>query len=97
MQFLGFFIGLFPAFFWGRCVSFYVVGGGGPFNPIRGTALGALLVWLGFLITGFAQIPKPHVNIFGLFSWGISGVWQANQINTFSFIGCTNNIAVYSG
>ncbi|EVW03324.1 TPA: glucose transporter, partial [Staphylococcus aureus] len=55
MQFLDFLIALLPALFWGSVVLINVFVGGGPYNQIRGTTLGALIVGLGLLITGFAK------------------------------------------
>lgn len=67
MQFLDFLIALLPALFWGSVVLINVFVGGGPYNQIRGTTLGALIVGLGLLITGFAKFNNPTVIIVGLF------------------------------
>ncbi|MCP6565515.1 GRP family sugar transporter, partial [Klebsiella pneumoniae] len=44
-------IALLPALFWGSVVLINVLVGGGPYNQIRGTTLGALIVGIVLLLT----------------------------------------------
>ena len=83
MQFLDFLIALLPALFWGSVVLINVFVGGGPYNQIRGTTLGALIVGLGLLITGFAKFNNP--------------TGQANQLKSISLIGVSNTMPVSTG
>ncbi len=67
LQFLDFFLNrTFTCFILGSVVLINVFVGGGPYNQIRGTTLGALIVGLGLLITGFAKFNNPTVIIVGL-------------------------------
>ncbi|EVV03171.1 hypothetical protein U169_02705, partial [Staphylococcus aureus W41918] len=84
MQFLDFLIALLPALFWGSVVLINVFVGGGPYNQIRGTTLGALIVGLGLLITGFAKFNNPTVIIVGLISGALWAFGQANQLKSIS-------------
>lgn len=97
MQFLDFLIALLPALFWGSVVLINVFVGGGPYNQIRGTTLGALIVGLGLLITGFAKFNNPTVIIVGLISGALWAFGQANQLKSISLIGVSNTMPVSTG
>lgn len=71
--------------------------GGGPYNQIRGTTLGALIVGLGLLITGFAKFNNPTVIIVGLISGALWAFGQANQLKSISLIGVSNTMPVSTG
>ena len=68
MQFLDILIALLPALFWGSVVIINVFVGGGPYNQIRGTTLGALIVGICLLVTGNAAFDDLTVIIAGLCS-----------------------------
>ena len=55
MQFIDILIALLPALFWGSVVLINVFVGGGPYNQIRGTTLGALIVGIVLLLIGKAK------------------------------------------
>ncbi|WP_431607718.1 GRP family sugar transporter, partial [Staphylococcus aureus] len=90
-------IGLLPALFWGMFVLINVFGGGGTYNQIRGTTLGALIVGLGLLITGFAKFNNPTVIIVVLFSGALWSFVQSNQLTSLLLIGVSNNMPVSTG
>ena len=69
--------------------------GGGPYNQIRGTTLGALIVGLGLLITGFAKFNNPTVIIVGLISGALWAFGQANQLKSISFNRCIKYYASF--
>ena len=46
MQIINILIALLPALFWGSLVLINVFVGGGPYNQIRGTTLGTLVIGL---------------------------------------------------
>ncbi|MQJ16570.1 glucose transporter, partial [Escherichia coli] len=97
MQFLDFLIALLRALFWGSVVLINVFVGGGPYNQIRGTTLGALIVGLGLLITGFAKFNNPTVIIVGLISGALWAFGGANQLKSISLIGVSNTMPVSTG
>ena len=66
MQIINILIALLPALFWGSLVLINVFVGGGPYNQIRGTTLGTLVIGLILLLTGHAQFDNPTVIIVGL-------------------------------
>ena len=68
MQIINILIALLPALFWGSLVLINVFVGGGPYNQIRGTTLGTLVIGLILLLTGHAQFDNPTVIIVGLIS-----------------------------
>lgn len=62
-----------------------------------GTTLGALIVGLGLLITGFAKFNNPTVIIVGLISGALWAFGQANQLKSISLIGVSNTMPVSTG
>ncbi len=81
MQFLDFLIALLPALFWGSVVLINVFVGGGPYNQIRGTTLGALIVGLSYFLTGFAKFNNPTVIIVGLISGALWALDKRISLN----------------
>ncbi len=66
-------IALLPALFWGSVVLINVLVGGGPYNQIRGTTFGALIIGIILLLTGNAKFDDLTIIIVGLISgafWG---------------------------
>ncbi|WP_460993958.1 GRP family sugar transporter, partial [Staphylococcus aureus] len=90
-------ISLLPALCWGRVVRIKVIVCAGPYNQMRGKTLGALIVGLGLLITGFAKFNNPTVIIVGLISGALWAFGQANQLKSISLIGVSNTMPVSTG
>lgn len=66
-------------------------------TKFSGTTLGALIVGLGLLITGFAKFNNPTVIIVGLISGALWAFGQANQLKSISLIGVSNTMPVSTG
>ena len=80
MQIINILIALLPALFWGSLVLINVFVGGGPYNQIRGTTLGTLVIGL-ILLTGHAQFDNPTVIIVGLISGAMWAFGQGTHYN----------------
>ena len=61
--------------------------GGGPYNQIRGTTLGTLIVGIGLLLTGNAAFDNFTVIIVGLISGALWAFGQGNQLKSVNLIG----------
>nr|WP_242692880.1 GRP family sugar transporter [Staphylococcus simiae] len=97
VQFLDFLIALLPALFWGSVVLINVFVGGGPYNQIRGTTLGALIVGIGLLLTGYAKFDDPVVIFVGLFSGAFWAFGQGNQLKSVNLIGVSKTMPISTG
>ncbi|WRN77543.1 GRP family sugar transporter [Staphylococcus aureus] len=97
MQFLDFLIALLPALFWE--VSFLLMCSSAVDLTTKFVVrtLGALIVGLGLLITGFAKFNNPTVIIVGLISGALWAFGQANQLKSISLIGVSNTMPVSTG
>lgn len=81
-------IALLPALFWGSVVLINVLVGGGPYNQIRGTTFGALIIGIILLLTGNAEFGDPTIIIVGLISGAFWALGQGYQLKSISLIGC---------
>ncbi|MEX2948592.1 GRP family sugar transporter [Staphylococcus warneri] len=97
MQFLDILIALLPALFWGSVVIINVFVGGGPYNQIRGTTLGALIVGICLLLTGNAAFDDLTVIIVGLFSGALWAFGQGNQLKSVNLIGVSKTMPISTG
>ena len=97
MQFLDFLIALLPALFWGSVVIINVFVGGGPYNQIRGTTLGTLIVGIGLLLTGNAAFDNLTVIIVGLISGALWAFGQGNQLKSVNLIGVSKTMPISTG
>lgn len=97
MQFLDFLIALLPALFWGSVVIINVFVGGGPYNQIRGTTLGALIVGIVLLLTGNAAFNNLTVIIVGLISGALWAFGQGNQLKSVDLIGVSKTMPISTG
>ena len=89
-------IALLPALFWGSIVLINVLVGGGPYNQIRGTTLGALIVGVILLVTGHASF-DPKVILVGLLSGAFWALGQGNQLKSVNLIGVTKTMPISTG
>lgn len=97
MQFIDILIALLPALFWGSVVLINVFVGGGPYNQIRGTTLGALIVGIVLLLIGKAQFDNLTVIIVGLISGALWAFGQGNQLRSISLIGVSKTMPISTG
>lgn len=89
-------IALLPALFWGSVVLINVLVGGGPYNQIRGTTLGALIVGVILLLTGHASF-EPKVIIVGLISGAFWALGQGYQLRSIQLIGVSKTMPISTG
>lgn len=89
-------IALLPALFWGSVVLINVLVGGGPYNQIRGTTLGALIVGIILLLTGHASF-EPKVVIVGLISGAFWALGQGYQLRSVQLIGVSKTMPISTG
>ncbi|MCD8915793.1 GRP family sugar transporter [Staphylococcus simulans] len=89
-------IALLPALFWGSVVLINVLVGGGPYNQIRGTTLGALIVGIILLLTGHASF-EPKVIIVGLISGAFWALGQGYQLRSVQLIGVSKTMPISTG
>ena len=75
-------IALLPALFWGSVVLINVLVGGGPYNQIRGTTLGTLIIGIILLLTGNAKFDDLAVIIVGLISGAFWALGQGYQLKS---------------
>lgn len=97
MQFIDILIALLPALFWGSVVLINVYVGGGPYNQIRGTILGALIVGFILLLIGKAEFDNLTVIIVGLISGALWAFGQGNQLRSISLIGVSKTMPISTG
>ena len=90
-------IALLPALFWGSVVLINVYVGGGPFNQIRGTTLGALIIGIVLLLTGNTEFDKPIVIIVGLISGAFWALGQGYQLKSVNLIGVSKTMPISTG
>ena len=90
-------IALLPALFWGSVVLINVFVGGGPFNQIRGTTLGALIIGIILLLTGNTEFDKPIVIIVGLISGAFWALGQGYQLKSVNLIGVSKTMPISTG
>ncbi|MBF0738120.1 glucose transporter [Staphylococcus arlettae] len=90
-------IALLPALFWGSVVLINVYVGGGPFNQIRGTTLGALIIGIILLLTGNTEFDKPIVIIVGLISGAFWALGQGYQLKSVNLIGVSKTMPISTG
>ncbi|ANZ32748.1 GRP family sugar transporter [Staphylococcus carnosus] len=89
-------IALLPALFWGSVVLINVLVGGGPYNQIRGTTLGALIIGVILLLTGHASF-EPKVIIVGLISGAFWALGQGYQLRSVQLIGVSKTMPISTG
>lgn len=89
-------IALLPALFWGSVVLINVLVGGGPYNQIRGTTLGALIVGIVLLLTGHSSF-EPKVIIVGLISGTFWALGQGYQLRSVDLIGVSKTMPISTG
>lgn len=89
-------IALLPALFWGSVVLINVLVGGGPYNQIRGTTLGALIVGIVLLLTGHSSF-EPKVIIVGLISGAFWALGQGYQLRSVDLIGVSKTMPISTG
>ncbi|MDU9418195.1 GRP family sugar transporter [Staphylococcus lloydii] len=94
---MDFLIALLPAIFWGSVVLINVLVGGGPFNQIRGTTLGALIIGIILLLSGQAQFDNPIVIIVGLISGAFWALGQGYQLKSVNLIGVSKTMPISTG
>lgn len=70
---------------------------GGPYNQIRGTTLGALIVGIVLLLIGKAQFDNLTVIIVGLISGALWAFGQGNQLRSISLIGVSKTMPISTG
>lgn len=97
MEVLDFLIALLPALLWGSVVIINVYVGGGPYNQIRGTTLGTLIVGIGLLLTGNTEFDNLTVIIVGLISGALWAFGQGNQLRSVSLIGVSKTMPISTG
>ena len=71
--------------------------GGGPYNQIRGTTLGTLIVGIGLLLTGNAAFDNFTVIIVGLISGALWAFGQGNQLKSVNLIGVSKTMPISTG
>lgn len=82
----------------GSVVLINVFVGGGPYNQIRGTTLGALIVGIVLLLIGKAQFDNLTVIIVGLISGALWAFWtRGNQLRSISLIGVSKTMPISTG
>lgn len=89
-------IALLPALFWGSVVLINVLVGGGPYNQIRGTTFGALIIGIILLLTGNAEFGDPTI-IVGLISGAFWALGQGYQLKSISLIGVSKTMPISTG
>ena len=97
MQIINILIALLPALFWGSIVIINVFVGGGQYNQIRGTTLGALIIGLILLLTGHAQFDNPTVIIVGLISGAMWAFGQGTQLQAVNLVGVSKTMPISTG
>ena len=97
MQIINILIALLPALFWGSLVLINVFVGGGPYNQIRGTPLGTLVIGLILLLTGHAQFDNPTVIIVGLISGAMWAFGQGTQLQSVNLVGVSKTMPISTG
>ena len=97
MQIINILIALLPALFWGSLVLINVFVGGGPYNQIRGTTLGTLVIGLILLLTGHAQFDNPTVIIVGLISGAMWAFGQGTQLQSVNLVGVSKTMPISTG
>lgn len=90
-------IALLPALFWGSVVLINVLVGGGPYNQIRGTTFGALIIGNLLLLTGNTKFDDPIVIIVGLISGAFWALGQGYQLKSVSLIGVSKTMPISTG
>ena len=95
MQIINILIALLPALFWGSLVLINVFVGGGPYNQIRGTTLGTLVIGL-ILLTGHA-LDNPTVIIVGLISGAMWAFGQGTQLQSVNLVGVSKTMPISTG
>lgn len=90
-------IALLPALFWGSVVLINVLVGGGPYNQIRGTTFGALIIGIILLLTGNAEFGDPAIIIVGLISGAFWALGQGYQLKSISLIGVSKTMPISTG
>ena len=90
-------IALLPALFWGSVVLINVLVGGGPYNQIRGTTFGALIIGILLLLTGNTKFDDPIVIIVGLISGAFWALGQGYQLKSVSLIGVSKTMPTSTG
>ncbi|MCG7338283.1 RhaT/GlcU family sugar-proton symporter [Staphylococcus sp. ACRSN] len=90
-------IALLPALFWGSVVLINVFVGGGPYNQIRGTTFGALIIGVILLLTGNAKFDDITVIIVGLISGAFWALGQGYQLKSVSLIGVSKTMPISTG
>ncbi len=90
-------IALLPALFWGSVVLINVLVGGGPYNQIRGTTFGALIIGIILLLTGNAEFGDPTIIIVGLISGAFWALGQGYQLKSISLIGVSKTMPISTG
>ncbi|KRG08092.1 RhaT/GlcU family sugar-proton symporter [Staphylococcus sp. NAM3COL9] len=90
-------IALLPALFWGSVVLINVLVGGGPYNQIRGTTFGALIIGIILLLTGNAEFGDPTIIIVGLISGAFWALGQGYQLKSVSLIGVSKTMPISTG
>ncbi|UXV35660.1 GRP family sugar transporter [Staphylococcus sp. IVB6181] len=96
MELLDILIALLPALFWGSVVLINVSIGGGPYNQIRGTTLGALIVGIIVLFTGNTSF-NPIVIFVGIVSGAFWALGQGNQLRSVQIIGVSRTMPISTG
>jgi glucose uptake protein len=94
---MAFLIALLPAIFWGSVVLINVLVGGGPFNQIRGTTLGTLIIGVILLLSGQAQFDHPIVIVVGLISGVFWALGQGYQLKSVNLIGVSKTMPISTG
>ena len=94
---MDFLIALLPAIFWGSVVLINVLVGGGPFNQIRGTTLGTLIIGVILLLSGQAQFDHPIVIVVGLISGVFWALGQGYQLKSVNLIGVSKTMPISTG
>ena len=90
-------IALLPALFWGSVVLINVFVGGGPYNQIRVTTFGALIIGIILLLTGNAKFDNITVIIVGLISGAFWALGQGYQLKSVSLIGVSKTMPISTG
>ncbi|NQE00428.1 GRP family sugar transporter, partial [Staphylococcus xylosus] len=90
-------IALLPALFWGSVVLINVLVGGGPYNQIRGTTFGALIIGIILLLTGNAKFDDLTIIIVGLISGAFWALGQGYQLKSVSLIGVSKTMPISTG
>ena len=90
-------IALLPALFWGSVVLINVFVGGGPYNQIRGTTFGALIIGIILLLTGNAKFDDITVIIVGLISGAFCKTRSRLPIEISKFNWCFKTMPISTG